>query len=191
MTDYQKSGLYKWVGDADTFDKDGPYTELYAPISSASNYDLTLFTVSKSTGHAGMRIGWALVKDLEVAKKMTKFIELNTIGISKDSQLRASKFRDRLSCVGHHPKNIILLACDAFGVLPPVSKLNLAQAMYHFISGYTALVAGTEDGIKEPQTKFSPCFGASFIMFHPPEYVANCLCFLFSTTLRTRLVLKG
>ncbi|CAI8583374.1 unnamed protein product [Vicia faba] len=91
MTDYQKSGLYKWVGDADTFDKDGPYTELYAPISSASNYDLTLFTVSKSTGHAGMRIGWALVKDLEVAKKMTKFIELNTIGISKDSQLRASK----------------------------------------------------------------------------------------------------
>ncbi|XP_028765189.1 tryptophan aminotransferase-related protein 2 [Neltuma alba] len=124
MTDYQKSGLYKWAGDADSFDKEGPYIELvtspnnpdgyvrrsvvnrsegllvhdlayywpqYTPISSPADHDLTLFTVSKSTGHAGMRIGWALVRDQEVAKKMTKFIELNTIGVSKDSQLRAAK----------------------------------------------------------------------------------------------------
>ncbi|KAG0490230.1 hypothetical protein HPP92_007093 [Vanilla planifolia] len=76
----------------------------------------------------------------------------------------------RIPCVGPHPKNVILLACDAFGVLPPVSKLNLAQTMYHFISGYTALVAGTEDGIKEPQATFSACFGAAFIMLHPTEY---------------------
>jgi phosphoenolpyruvate carboxykinase (ATP) len=67
---------------------------------------------------------------------------------------------------------VILLACDAFGVLPPVSKLNLAQTMYHFISGYTALVAGTEDGIKEPQATFSACFGAAFIMLHPTKYAA-------------------
>ncbi|KAJ7300052.1 hypothetical protein O6H91_17G014800 [Diphasiastrum complanatum] len=78
----------------------------------------------------------------------------------------------RLPCVGPHPKNVILLACDAFGVLPPVSKLTLAQTMYHFISGYTALVAGTEDGIKEPQATFSACFGAAFIMLHPTKYAA-------------------
>ncbi|XP_078441785.1 phosphoenolpyruvate carboxykinase 1 [Wolffia australiana] len=78
----------------------------------------------------------------------------------------------KLPCVGPHPKNVILLACDAFGVLPPVSKLNLAQTMYHFISGYTALVAGVEDGIKEPQATFSACFGAAFIMLHPTKYAA-------------------
>ncbi|KAI7730950.1 hypothetical protein M8C21_002537 [Ambrosia artemisiifolia] len=78
----------------------------------------------------------------------------------------------KIPCVGPHPKNVILLACDAFGVLPPVSKLSLAQTMYHFISGYTALVAGTEDGIKEPQATFSACFGAAFIMLHPTKYAA-------------------
>ncbi|XP_029127528.1 phosphoenolpyruvate carboxykinase (ATP) [Cajanus cajan] len=78
----------------------------------------------------------------------------------------------KLPCVGPHPKNVILLACDAFGVLPPVSKLNLAQTMYHFISGYTALVAGTEEGVKEPQATFSACFGAAFIMLHPTKYAA-------------------
>ncbi|XP_004501887.1 tryptophan aminotransferase-related protein 2-like [Cicer arietinum] len=124
MTDYLKSGLYKWGGNADSYEKEGPYIEVvtspnnpdghvrrskvnrseglllhdlayywpqYTPISSPADYDLTLFTLSKTTGHAGMRIGWALVKDKEVAKKMTKFIELNTIGVSKDSQLRAAK----------------------------------------------------------------------------------------------------
>ncbi|KAG6392549.1 hypothetical protein SASPL_146773 [Salvia splendens] len=78
----------------------------------------------------------------------------------------------KIPCVASHPKNVILLACDAFGVLPPVSKLTLAQTMYHFISGYTALVAGTEEGIKEPQATFSACFGAAFIMLHPTKYAA-------------------
>ncbi|KAG5034431.1 hypothetical protein AAZX31_04G086900 [Glycine max] len=78
----------------------------------------------------------------------------------------------KIPCVAPHAKNVILLACDAFGVLPPVSKLSLAQTMYHFISGYTALVAGTEDGIKEPQATFSACFGAAFIMMHPTKYAA-------------------
>ncbi|KAK9110807.1 hypothetical protein Sjap_018867 [Stephania japonica] len=78
----------------------------------------------------------------------------------------------KIPCVGPHPKNVILLACDAFGVLPPVSKLNLAQTMYHFISGYTALVAGTEEGVKEPRATFSACFGAAFIMLHPCKYAA-------------------
>ncbi|MCO5612599.1 hypothetical protein L7F22_066867 [Adiantum nelumboides] len=78
----------------------------------------------------------------------------------------------KLPCVRPHPKNVILLACDAFGVLLPVSKLTMAQTMYHFISGYTALIAGTEDGIKEPQATFSACFGAAFIMLHPTKYAA-------------------
>ncbi|XP_023530752.1 tryptophan aminotransferase-related protein 2-like isoform X1 [Cucurbita pepo subsp. pepo] len=73
------------------------YWPQYTPISSPADNDLTLFTVSKITGHAGMRIGWALVKDVEVAKKMTKFIELNTIGVSKDSQIRAAKVLEVVS----------------------------------------------------------------------------------------------
>ncbi len=69
-----------------------------------------------------------------------------------------------------HPKNIIMLTCDAFGVLPPISKLTYDQAMYHFISGYTAKVAGTERGITEPQATFSPCFGGPFMPLHPQTY---------------------
>ncbi|CAK7322933.1 unnamed protein product [Dovyalis caffra] len=124
ITDCLKSGLYKWAGDAQSFNREGPFIELvtspnnpdgyvrqsvvnksggilvhdlayywpqYSPIDAVADHDIMLFTVSKSTGHAGMRIGWALVKDEEVAKKMVKFIELNTIGVSRDSQLRAAK----------------------------------------------------------------------------------------------------
>jgi phosphoenolpyruvate carboxykinase (ATP) len=69
-----------------------------------------------------------------------------------------------------HPNNIIFLTCDAFGVLPPVSKLEPGQAMYHFISGYTAKVAGTERGITEPTPNFSACFGAAFLTLHPTRY---------------------
>ncbi|MDM8527303.1 phosphoenolpyruvate carboxykinase (ATP) [Anaerolineales bacterium HSG24] len=76
----------------------------------------------------------------------------------------------KIPCVGAHPKNIILLTCDAFGVLPPVCKLTPAQAMYHFISGYTAKVAGTEVGVTEPQAAFSACFGAAFMVWHPSKY---------------------
>jgi phosphoenolpyruvate carboxykinase (ATP) len=76
----------------------------------------------------------------------------------------------KIPCVGTHPSNIILLTCDAFGVLPPVSKLTPEQAMYHFISGYTAKIAGTEDGITEPQATFSACFGAPFLVWHPVKY---------------------
>jgi len=69
-----------------------------------------------------------------------------------------------------HPQNIIMLTADAFGVLPPVSKLSPEQAMYHFLSGYTAKVAGTEKGIKEPEAAFSTCFGAPFMVLHPGVY---------------------
>ncbi len=71
---------------------------------------------------------------------------------------------------GGHPSKIIFLACDAYGVLPPVSKLTKEQAMYHYLSGYTAKVAGTELGVKEPQATFSACFGKAFLMVHPCLY---------------------
>jgi phosphoenolpyruvate carboxykinase (ATP) len=71
---------------------------------------------------------------------------------------------------GGHPKNIVFLTADAFGVLPPVAKLTRDQAMYYFLSGYTAKVAGTERGVKEPQATFSSCFGAVFLVWHPTKY---------------------
>lgn len=122
--EFLHSTLYKWEGDANTFDNDGPYIELvtspnnpdgtfqkaivnrqggklihdyayywpqYTPITEAADHDIMLFTFSKCTGHAGTRIGWAIVKDEKIAKGMTKFIELSSIGVSKESQIRAAK----------------------------------------------------------------------------------------------------
>ncbi|MQL84484.1 hypothetical protein Taro_016987 [Colocasia esculenta] len=132
VTDFLRSGLYRWAGDvhAFKFKNDAPYIELvcspnnpdgflkeavlngekgwtihdlayywpqYTPITAAAAHDIMLFTFSKITGHAGTRIGWALVKDRAVAEKMTKFIELNTIGVSKDSQLRAAQILGAVS----------------------------------------------------------------------------------------------
>jgi phosphoenolpyruvate carboxykinase (ATP) len=89
-----------------------------------------------------------------------------------------------------HPQNIIMLTADAFGVLPPVARLTPEQAMYHFLSGYTAKVAGTEKGIKEPEATFSTCFGAPFMVLHPGVYADllgkkmaqhNAACWLVNT----------
>jgi phosphoenolpyruvate carboxykinase (ATP) len=89
-----------------------------------------------------------------------------------------------------HPENIIMLTADAFGVLPPISKLTTEQAMYHFISGYTAKVAGTEKGVTEPKATFSTCFGAPFMVLHPTVYAKllgekikkhNVKCWLVNT----------
>ncbi len=96
----------------------------------------------------------------------------------------------KIPCVGGHPNHVIFLTCDAFGVLPPVSKLTREQAMYHFISGYTAKVAGTEVGVKEPEATFSACFGQPFMVWHPTKYAEllakklekhNAHCWLVNT----------
>ncbi|MCX2745660.1 phosphoenolpyruvate carboxykinase (ATP) [Mangrovivirga sp. M17] len=76
----------------------------------------------------------------------------------------------KIPSMGGIPKNIFFLTCDAFGVLPPISRLSKGQAMFHFISGYTAKVAGTEAGITEPVSAFSACFGAPFLPLHPTKY---------------------
>jgi len=93
-------------------------------------------------------------------------ITQNTRGAYPIEFIRSAK----IPCIAGHPTDIIFLACDAFGVLPPVSSLSPAHAMYHFISGYTAKVAGTEMGVTEPQATFSPCFGGPFLMWHPNKY---------------------
>ncbi|XP_057811030.1 tryptophan aminotransferase-related protein 1-like [Salvia miltiorrhiza] len=133
ITDYVRSGLYKWGGDANAYDKDEAYIELvtspnnpdgeirgpvvkrangmllhdlayywpqYTAITAPADHDVMLFTLSKCTGHAGSRIGWAVVKDAEVAKKMVKFIEINTIGVSKEAQLRAASILEMISANG-------------------------------------------------------------------------------------------
>jgi len=92
--------------------------------------------------------------------------------------------------IGKHPRNVVFLTCDAFGVLPPISRLTPAQAMYHFLSGYTAKVAGTEKGVTEPQATFSACFGAPFLPLPPERYAKmlgeklqkhNAACWLVNT----------
>jgi len=93
-------------------------------------------------------------------------ITQNTRGAYPIEFIRSAK----IPCVAGHPTDIIFLTCDAFGVLPPVSRLSPAHAMYHFMSGYTAKVAGTEVGVSEPQATFSPCFGGPFLVWHPSKY---------------------
>merc|ERR1711877_78182 len=74
----------------------------------------------------------------------------------------------KIPCIStNHPTNIVLLTCDARGVLPPISKLNTEQTMFHFISGYTSKMAGTEEGVTEPQATFSSCFAQPFLALHP------------------------
>ena len=101
--------------------------------------------------------------------------EINLDDASKTENTRASYPLTSIpnivpSGYAEHPQNIIMLTADAFGVLPPVARLSSEQAMYHFLSGYTAKVAGTERGIKEPEATFSTCFGAPFMVLHPGVY---------------------
>ncbi|MEM7382288.1 MAG: phosphoenolpyruvate carboxykinase (ATP), partial [Bacteroidota bacterium] len=118
-------------------------------------------------------IRFGTVLENVVYDKNTREVDYTDTSITQNT--RASypiDFIDNIQmpCIAGHPENIIFLTCDAFGVLPPVSKLTPEQASYHFISGYTAKVAGTEMGVTEPQATFSACFGAAFMMWHPNRY---------------------
>lgn len=122
-------------------------------------------------------------------------LEIDLDDASRTENTRASYPLESIPNIvqsGHagHPDNIIMLTADAFGVLPPVSKLTPEQAMYHFISGYTAKVAGTEKGVTEPTATFSTCFGAPFMVLHPSVYAEllaekmnkhNATCWLVNT----------
>ncbi|MEZ5944125.1 MAG: phosphoenolpyruvate carboxykinase (ATP) [Planctomycetaceae bacterium] len=97
----------------------------------------------------------------------------------------------RIPCIAGHPENVIFLTCDAFGVLPPVARLTPEQAEYHFISGYTAKVAGTEMGVTEPQATFSPCFGGPFLVWHPGKYASLLSDKLLSHNAKVWLINTG
>ena len=97
----------------------------------------------------------------------------------------------KIPCTAGHPNNVVMLTCDAFGVLPPVARLSVEQAMYHFISGYTAKVAGTEVGVKEPSPTFSACFGGPFLVWHPAKYAELLAAKLRETRAQTWLVNTG
>jgi phosphoenolpyruvate carboxykinase (ATP) len=96
----------------------------------------------------------------------------------------------KVPCMGAHPNHIIFLICDAFGVLPPVARLTVPQAVYHFLSGYTAKVAGTEQDVEKPVATFSSCFGQPFLVWHPTKYALmfqerlvqhNATCWMVNT----------
>jgi phosphoenolpyruvate carboxykinase (ATP) len=121
--------------------------------------------------YAAIRFG-AILENVVVDPE-TREIDYEDISITENTRVSYPiEFipNSKTPCVGSHPRNVIFLACDAFGVLPPVSKLSPAQMMYHFMSGYTAKVAGTEIGVTEPSATFSACYGAAFLVWHPAKY---------------------
>jgi len=103
----------------------------------------------------------------------TNKVDFNNISVTENTRVAYPiDYIDNIAepSIGKAPENIFFLTADAFGVLPPISKLTPGQAMYHFISGYTAKVAGTEAGVTEPQATFSACFGKAFLPLHPAKY---------------------
>ncbi|RKQ95680.1 phosphoenolpyruvate carboxykinase [Maricaulis maris] len=118
---------------------------------------------------------WGTVLENVVMDSETRILDLDDDSLAENSRgaypLSAIPNASATGRCGH-PKNVVMLTCDAFGIMPPIAKLTPAQAMYHFLSGYTAKVAGTEKGVTEPSATFSTCFGAPFMPRHPSEYGA-------------------
>lgn len=108
-----------------------------------------------------------------IFKKGTNEVDFEDVSITQNTRVSYPIYHiDNIQpgSIGYNPKNIFFLTADSFGILPPISRLTPGQAAYHFISGYTAKVAGTEAGITEPQPNFSACFGAPFMPLHPTKY---------------------
>ena len=121
---------------------------------------------------------WEAIKFGALLENIVCYEETSTVDFSNISKTENTRVAYPINHIANavepsiasNPKNIFFLTCDAYGVLPPISKLDAGQAMYHFISGYTAKVAGTEAGVTEPQTTFSACFGKVFLPLHPAKY---------------------
>lgn len=116
---------------------------------------------------------WATVLENVVMDPVTRELDLDSAALAENSRgaypISAIPNASETGRCGH-PKNVIMLTADAYGIMPPIAKLSPAQAMYHFLSGYTARVAGTEKGVTEPSATFSTCFGGPFMPRHPSEY---------------------
>ncbi len=121
--------------------------------------------------HAAIRFG-AVLENVAIDPE-TREPDFTDTSITLNGRVAyPNDFVERIQtpCVAEHPHDVIFLTADAFGVLPPVSRLTPEQAMVHFVAGYTAKVAGTEVGVTEPQATFSPCFGGPFLVWHPSVY---------------------
>ena len=115
----------------------------------------------------------AIMENVMFTKENPRLVDYDNVELTENTRVAYPLEHipnAKLPSVGGHPKNMIFLTCDAYGVLPPVAKLTTEQIMYHFISGYTAKVAGTEMGITDPVATFSACFGEAFLPLHPYLY---------------------
>jgi phosphoenolpyruvate carboxykinase (ATP) len=118
-------------------------------------------------------IRFGAVLENVVVDPLTRKVDYNDISITENTRCAFPIdhiAHSKIPCVAGRPTAIVMLSADAFGILPPVAKLNFHQAMYHFVSGYTAKIAGTEVGVKEPTATFSACFGEPFLVWHPLKY---------------------
>uniref|UniRef100_A0A2P2IIT1 Alliin lyase n=1 Tax=Rhizophora mucronata TaxID=61149 RepID=A0A2P2IIT1_RHIMU len=158
------------------------YWPQYTPITSPADHEIMLFTVSKSTGHAGMRIGWALVKDQEIAKKMTKFIELSTIGVSKDSQLRAAKVLEVASNSCEHPASIKVSLFE-FGYRQMAERWRLLRAAVKQ-SGLFSLPEFSPGLCKFSGRSFEPLPAFAWLKCEKP--IEDCEAFLRQNKILTR-----
>ena len=152
-----------WGGDGVFNFEGGCYAKT---IRLSSMYEPDIFATTKRFG--------TILENVELDPR-TRALDLDSDRITENTRgaypLDYIGNADPTGIAGQ-PKNVVLLTADAFGVLPPISKLTHDQAAYHFISGYTAKLAGTEVGVKEPMATFSACFGAPFMPRHPGEYAA-------------------
>ncbi len=129
-----------------------------------------------------------------IFKKDTNEVDFEDVSITQNTRVSYPIHHIeniKVPSIGENPKNIFFLTADAFGVLPPISKLTPGQAAYHFISGYTAKVAGTEEGVNEPLPSFSACFGAPFMPLHPTKYAEMLSAKMKETNVNVWLVNTG